>query len=122
MRVLVFGGRDYSDSDAVWAALDRVLAKHGPFTLVEGGARGADRHAGRWAEARAGVRHEVYPADWSKLGRRAGVVRNQEMLDSGLDAAVGFPGGRGTADMARRLERAGVPVWWPVTSPGRSPR
>jgi hypothetical protein len=29
------------------------------------------------------------------------------------EAAVGFPGGRGTRDMASRLQAAGIPIWWP---------
>lgn len=32
------------------------------------------------------------------------------MLDSGIDLAIEFPGGRGTADMRRRLDKAGVKV------------
>jgi len=38
------------------------------------------------------------------------------MLELGTDAVVAFPGGNGTADMVRRAEAAGVPVWrvgWP---------
>jgi len=36
--------------------------------------------------------------------------RNQEMLDSGIDLVVAFPDGRGTADMLRRVQLAGVPA------------
>jgi hypothetical protein len=36
--------------------------------------------------------------------------------------AVGFPGGRGTADMHARLVKAGVPVWlpWDLDGSGQS--
>lgn len=36
--------------------------------------------------------------------------------------AVGFPGGRGTADMHARLVKAGVPVWlpWGLDGSGQS--
>jgi hypothetical protein len=54
---------------------------------------------------------DVYVAQWKKHGRAAGPIRNQRMLDKGKpDLVVAFPGGRGTADMIRRAERAGVPV------------
>jgi hypothetical protein len=54
---------------------------------------------------------DVYVAQWKKHGRAAGPIRNQRMLDEGKpDLVVAFPGGRGTADMIRRAERAGVPV------------
>jgi hypothetical protein len=46
-----------------------------------------------------------------KHGRAARPIRNQRMLDEGKpDLVVAFPGGRGTTDMIRRAERAGVPV------------
>jgi len=33
-------------------------------------------------------------------------------INKGLsDAVLAFPGGRGTADMVRQAQRAGVPVW-----------
>ncbi len=49
-------------------------------------------------------------ADWANYGKGAGHIRNQQMLDSGIDLAIEFPGGRGTADMRRRLDKAGVKV------------
>ena len=52
---------------------------------------------------------DVYMADWDGLGRKAGPIRNQRMLDDGKpDLGIAFPGGRGTADMVRRAREAGV--------------
>ena len=66
--------------------------------------------AQEWAEAR-GVPCEVYLANWAELGRKAGPIRNQQMLDEGRPTlVVAFPGGRGTADMIRRARSAGVEV------------
>ena len=66
--------------------------------------------AGKFAEwARIPVKE--YPADWQKHGRAAGPIRNQQMLDEGKpDLVVAFDGGRGTADMIARAEKAGVRV------------
>ena len=62
------------------------------------------------ARSRAGS----YPAQWDVYGRRAGPIRNQEMIDEGKpDGVVAFPGGKGTADMVRRAEAAGLKVWFP---------
>ena len=53
----------------------------------------------------------VYRADWEGLGRKAGPIRNQQMLDEGKpDLVVAFPGGRGTANMMRIAREAGIEV------------
>lgn len=111
-RILVCGGRDFADVEAVNRALDAVLAKHPDMIVIHGAARGADTLAARWAAAND-VRCEAYPADWSRHGRAAGPLRNQAMLDTGVSGCVAFPGGRGTADMVKRCRMAGVPVWQP---------
>jgi hypothetical protein len=80
----------------------------GITVLIAGGARGADTLAEEWAKAQ-GIQCEVYMADWEGLGRKAGPIRNQQMLDEGKpDLVIAFPGGRGTADMVRRAREAGV--------------
>lgn len=110
MRILVYGGRDYSDRDRMWSDLDRLLFGRRITRLVHGAARGADSLAGEWAEER-GVPVDVYPADWETYGKGAGFIRNQLMADSRLDGAVCYPGGNGTADMTRRLQAKGVRIW-----------
>lgn len=108
MRVLVCGGREYADAHKVRAVLDGLEAR--PSYIIEGGARGADRLAKAWAHM-TGIRVLTYPAKWDVYGRRAGYLRNREMLEHGCpDLVVAFPGGRGTADMVRQARAAGVPV------------
>lgn len=105
-RFAVTGGRDYQDAHAVIVALTQVPET---ATLVHGAATGADSlAAGVWADRDRPV--EAHPADWQLFGKGAGPRRNQEMVDSGLDLLIAFPGGRGTADMVRRCEAAGVPI------------
>jgi cephalosporin hydroxylase len=109
MRALVCGGRDFIDRDML-NATDRLHAERG-FSLVNaGGGRGADTMAEEWAKTR-GIPCEVYRADWEGLGRTAGPIRNEQMLREGKpDLVVAFPGGRGTAHMARIAREAGVEV------------
>jgi hypothetical protein len=117
-RIAVFGGRDYTNRRAVFRALSALLERKGPFVVVEGGARGADALAGAWVrEVGLPVLHDVHPANWALFKGAAGPRRNKGMAYSELAGAVGFPGGRGTADMARQLEAAGVAVWWPKGAP-----
>lgn len=112
MRVLVCGGRDYADAEAVGRALSRLHAERGIACVVHGDARGADTLAKNWALV-MDIPQESYPPNWS-LGRKAGPLRNQRMLEHAKpDGVVAFPGGSGTADMCRRAEAAGLKVWRP---------
>jgi len=111
-RVLVCGGRDFDDFEHLCTVMDRYNPKGFPVSveICQGGARGADNLAKLWASLR-GVRCIEYPADWATHGKAAGPIRNQQMLDDfGPQVVVAFPGGRGTDDMIRRAEKAGVPV------------
>lgn len=106
MRVLVCGGRDYQDEVRVGAVLSGI---GGISQIIHGGARGADDLARVWA-IRSGIPDRQFNANWT-LGRMAGPIRNQRMLDEGKpDLVVAFPGGRGTADMVRRARAAGIAV------------
>jgi hypothetical protein len=78
--------------------------------IIEGGATGADTCAFWWAKMH-GIKSHTFRADWDKHGKRAGFLRNQEMLDTGKpDLVIAFPGGNGTADMVARAKKAGVEV------------
>lgn len=112
MRVLVCGGRFFSDFRLLLARLDELHSAYGITCIIEGEAPGADQMARRWAEYR-GVPFEAYRADWRRYGRReAGPIRNQRMLDEGKpEYGVAFPGGTGTADMVRRMKNINIPVW-----------
>jgi predicted Rossmann-fold nucleotide-binding protein len=106
MKAIVCGGRSYRGPAHVCATLDEI----NPHEIVCGGGVGADAYAIYWARDRECI-HHVYPAKWKVHGNKAGPIRNQEMLDSSKpDLVIAFPGGRGTADMVRRAEKAGVEV------------
>lgn len=112
--VLVCGGRNYYNYANVRTILDGYAHDHGPIILVQGGAPGADQMARNWAFKQ----NEQYlncminmPADWNGLGKAAGPIRNQKMLDEHRpDIVLAFPGGRGTADMVAKARAAGVDV------------
>ena len=111
MRVLVCGGRDWCDILTMMTVMDGLSDVYGPFThLIHGGAPGADDEAGCWALQRD-LPTTVYRAEWEKHGRAAGPIRNKLMLGEGRpDMVVAFPGGRGTANMVKQAEAAGVRV------------
>jgi hypothetical protein len=110
MRVLVCGGRDFADQLLVYSTLDATHADSPISCLIEGGAPGADHFGMTWAWNN-NVPRERYDADWKAHGRAAGPIRNQRMIDEGKpDLVIAFPGGRGTADMVKRAEAAGIEV------------
>lgn len=112
MRVVVTGGRDYADRDRVARVLQAVHAKHGVTTVIQGGARGADRLCAEWAVANR-VPVTTFEADWDGPAKKgAGFVRNVQMITEGRpDCCIAFPGGRGTAHMLALMRKSGLPLW-----------
>lgn len=108
-RVIVSGGRDFTDRDVVCGVMADVAREFAPMVVVHGGAKGVDRLAGLWADRR-GHQVEVWRAEWTEYGPGAGPIRNHFMVEAGAVVAVIFPGGKGTADLARRAGRAGIPL------------
>lgn len=122
-RIAVTGGRYFGEVDPDGVAVDvaedlrKVLAQ-GPFVLISGGCpTGADSIA-KMAAHLVGVEVELHPAAWTVHGRAAGPIRNAEMVASGLDGLILYPGGAGTEDMRTRCIAAGVPIWEPMKTRG----
>lgn len=110
MKLLVCGGRDFSDFDYACSVLDRFHAKYPVDIVIQGGQRGADMIAHDWAHSRA-IHSATVMAQWNYHRRAAGPLRNAAMLMLGPDAVLAFPGGPGTAGMCRLAEAAGIKVW-----------
>jgi hypothetical protein len=108
MKILVCGGRNFSNYHVIYSVLDGYLGS--VDLVVNGNATGADEWATSWAKEN-GVPVSVFCPDWKRLGKAAGPIRNQRMIDEGKpDLVIAFPGGRGTADMVNRAKIAGIPV------------
>lgn len=109
-RVLVCGGRDYADQSMLFGVLDMLSEERVINCVIQGGASGADKLARMWAISR-NHHFDTFDADWRSLGKAAGPIRNQRMIDEGKPTLVlAFAGGRGTADMIGRARSAGIPV------------
>ena len=114
MKLIVAGGRDFTDTNRMIAELQK-LVKSGEITdspeLVCGMARGADMLAySLWANNRMPIHN--FPANWNKYGKSAGFRRNKEMGEF-ADAAVCFWDGnsRGTKHMIDIMNRLNKPVY-----------
>jgi len=113
-RLLITGYRHWTDQETIRIALTAartILGDH--TTLVQGNCPngGADLIAKTfWNLWQLPV--ESHPADFNKLGRRAGPLRNQHMVDLGATLCLAFQHtkSRGTKDCIRRATLAGIPV------------
>lgn len=110
MKVLVCGGRDFTDRAMMWRVLDE-LHEQRPFRVViHGVARGADTLADHWAALNK-IPCYRFHAPWKQYGDAAGPMRNTRMLEKGKpDLVVAFPGATGTKDMIRKALAAKVEV------------
>lgn len=110
MKVLVAGGRDFSDSNFMFRFLGEFHTKTPISLIIEGGARGADRLARKWAEQNK-IPVVTFPADWPAYGAGAGPRRNLQMFREGQpDVVVAFPGERGTRNMIQQAKTFMCPV------------
>jgi len=110
MKVLVCGGRHYKNQHTVDAVLNSLHEKTPISVIIQGGAKGADALAKRWA-----IEHDIifdtYYADWNRYGPAAGPFRNREMLETSQpDMVVAFPGGTGTAHMITITKKYNIPL------------
>jgi len=109
-RVLITGSRAWSDRAVIRAALASVWDD--AVVLVSGACpRGADALCEAcWTHW--GGQVERHPAEWDRHGRRAGFIRNDDMVRAGADLCLAFifdgsPGATHTAELARS---AGIPT------------
>lgn len=121
-RILVSGSRGWTNRRLVYDTLRsymaQVLLQPGAhrFIIVHGGARGADEMAGQFAN-KADVSEEVHFAKWSQHGKRAGFLRNQQMVARGAEVHISFWDGEsvGTKSTIDLSIAAGIPTW--IVSP-----
>lgn len=117
MKILITGSRKWTDVKTI----EQAILLHKATCVVEGAAPGADLIAEGVCK-RHQINYRGYPAKWTKLGKKAGPVRNTEMLhvehiqmmpiDGGIDLCLAFPmqGSIGTVDMMEQAAHAGIPV------------
>lgn len=126
MRILVCGGRDYSDRRKVFDTLDDIRKVLPISCIIHGDAKGADSFGKMYVKYTEGIAEEAYPAKWKDFSHpdsvrktgpygdynvMAGPIRNQQMLDEGKpDLVVAFGGGSGTWDMIKRAKENQVMV------------
>ena len=117
--IVAGGGRDLAwPLDQVRSALLQPVAARPVLQLIHGAARGADQLIASAAD-QLGWPVTAIAADWQRHGRRAGPIRNRQLLDRAQQLAaafstprqpvavlvIAFPGGPGTASLLQQAQR-----------------
>jgi len=110
MRVIIAGGREFDDYKLLCDKCDAILSNQKNVEIVCGLARGADLLGKKYAESR-GYSVKEFPAEWDKLGKSAGIIRNIQMRDY-ADALICFWDGKstGTGHMIKAAEAKGMKI------------
>ncbi len=112
MNLIIAGGRDFTDYELMCNSFDfSVCWEFGEVGCVFSGcAKGADTLGERLALER-GIRISKFPAQWDYHGKKAGVIRNEEMAEW-ADGLLAFWDGasRGTKHMIDYAKSQGLIV------------
>lgn len=114
MRVIVAGSRSIPEQECL-SALDFLIVGNDLAVdeIVSGGATGPDTAGEMWAHDN-GVKVTRFPADWKRHGKRAGILRNEEMAAYAAEVPgsilIAFWDGksRGTAHMIATARKYGL--------------
>ena len=106
-KVAIVGSREWTDHEMI---KDYVYSLDEDDTVVSGGARGVDQFAEIYARER-GLTVLVFKADWNQHGKRAGMLRNHDII-AAADRVVGFWDGKsnGTQHSIGLAKKAGKHV------------
>lgn len=111
-RLLVFGGRDFTDRAYVLKGLDELAQQYDIGFVMTGGQTGTDTWGLVWASRRH-LPRKSYWIDHALDGPwpRAGANRNKRMFELGKPTLGACTvGGPGTANMRTILEDANIKV------------
>lgn len=112
MKVIFSGDRNWKDYDLVLDVLKRIIRKYVNVEVVQGECDGLDKMAKK-AAIECNVIHHDYPADWKQFGRKAGPIRNRQMIKcENSEMCVAFhdniEASKGTKDMINAAKQAGI--------------
>ena len=111
VKIAFAGGVDCNEHHRIWAALDRVHAKHPDMALLHGGSpRGAEKIAACWADSRK-VPQIVFKPDWVRHAKAAPFKRNDQLLEALPIGVVVFPGSGVTDNLADKARKLGIPLF-----------
>jgi len=112
LKILICGSRTFNNYDKLKNSVNNVLKdlrSQGEKIFISGGAKGADTIAEEYA-LNNDKQFKCFSANWDKYGKRAGVIRNREMLEylSYGDVVIAFWDGKskGTKNMVEIAKKS----------------
>ena len=75
MKVIIAGGRDFTDYQKLKKICDYILQNQNNIEIISGTANGADKLGVRYAKEK-GYSLKQFPANWNRYGKAAGPKRN----------------------------------------------
>ena len=83
MKFGIVGSRTIKDRSIIPRAIEMIKESRSKFKItkiVSGGAIGVDTMAEKYAD-RNEIDKKIFEADWEKLGKKAGYIRNEEIVE-----------------------------------------
>lgn len=111
-RIVACGSRRFTNQFQASLHIDGFFTQcPEKIEVIVGGATGADSMI-EAAARRNGHTVTVMEADWETYGKKAGILRNLQMLDRNPDIVVAWWDGksRGTKHTVEEARRRGIPV------------
>lgn len=112
-RVLITSSRTWTNVFLIHntlTSLHWMLAGDNDITLVSGACPTGGDYLCEQTALELGWSLELHPADWARLGKRAGFIRNDEMVAKGADVCVAFifDDSKGATYTANAAQKAGI--------------
>jgi len=112
MKVAIIGSRNFNNYKLFTEEVKRILKEKewAIDEVVSGGASGADRLAWQYALVQK-IKYTEFPADWKKFGKRAGHMRNTDIINY-ADVVIAFwdMSSPGTKDSIDKAAMQGKPL------------
>ena len=110
MKCIIAGGRDYIPTPNDRELIIDIL-KHYHITEIVSGNSGSSDLFGEKLAKELKLELKLFPADWYKLGPKAGPLRNRQMAEY-TDYAILLPGGKGTDSMRKEMNIHRKRILW----------
>ncbi len=108
LKVLVCGSREWPTPERIF---QRLLELPLDTKIIHGTAKGVDSQADFYAR-QLGLSVQRFPANWDQYGKRAGFLRNVQMLEEQPDLVLAFWDGKskGTKHTIDQAAKRGISV------------